>query len=305
MRAIVLCLASLATVATASCGSCEPDRSSGASQKRPPFVVSATAPSQPVASVPPHVAPAPKLACRVITLDGDARIEDGVSGPDAGTAPLLLQGLVPTETWFDVGKAGRVVAKDPRTSRETTFKGPARVRACVGAAEESWVAGGHFESSVGSGESPGAEEWVMTPFGVVRYTAAKLSVDVGARDADVTAESGQAFLWGGAADAGPDDEGWARVTTGKFKLALRDTGAAALDRCSKLATSAHALAALVMAPGGGADGGTIREQVTTRRLARAACGVATVRTNALGHAEAAPMLKALADANAAWSGLPQ
>ena len=48
---------------------------------------------------------------------------------------------------------------------------------------------------MGAGESPGAEEWVVTPFGVVRYGAAKLSVDVGAKDADVAVATGIAFLW--------------------------------------------------------------------------------------------------------------
>ena len=42
-----------------------------------------------------------------------------------------------------------VVAKDPRTTRETSFRGPARVRPCDDASEESWVASGQFESAVG------------------------------------------------------------------------------------------------------------------------------------------------------------
>lgn len=237
----------------------------------------------------------------MVTLEGDARIESATT--DAG-APLLLQGLTPTETWFDVARGGRVVAKDPKTGRETTFRGPARVRACVGYTEESWLASGHFESTVGAGESPGAEEWVATPYGVVRYTAAKMSVDVGARDADVTVEGGQAFAWGGPTDAGTADEGWTRLSVGKSKLTMRDAPAAAVGRCAKLAEAARALAAKVMSPEGGVDGGTILEQVTTRRLARAACAVASVKTNALAPADAAPLLHPLADANAAWSTLP-
>ena len=303
MRAL---LAVLVVAGASGCGSCEPQSSSGSSgaSPHPTFIVSAVAPhpsASTSASQLPHGPPTQRLACRVVTMDGDARIESPTT--DAG-APLLLQGLTPTETWFDVARGGRVVAKDPKTGRETTFRGPARVRACVGYAEESWLASGRFESTVGAGESPGAEEWVATPYGVVRYTAAKMSVDVGARDADVTLEGGQAFAWGGPTDAGTADEGWTRLSPGKSKLTMRDAPAAAVDRCAKLAEAARALAAKVMAPEGGVDGGTILEQVTTRRLARAACAVASVRTNALAPADAAPLLHPLADANAAWSTLP-
>ena len=148
--------------------------------------------------------------------------------PTPGVTPLLLQGLAPTDAWLELAKGSRVVAKDPRTARETTFRGPARVRACVGYSEESWVASGHFESAVGAGETPGAEEWVATPFGVVRYTAARLSVDVGAHDADVVVESGQAFAWGTPGDAGAADEGWTRLSVGKFKLSAREDAAGAV-----------------------------------------------------------------------------
>jgi hypothetical protein len=70
-----------------------------------------------------------------------------------------------------------------------------------------------------------------------------------------------------------------------------------------LSASARILAGQVMTPGG-ADAGTITQQVTTRRLARAACAVATLRVNALPPADAAPLLGPLASANIAWSGLP-
>ena len=70
-----------------------------------------------------------------------------------------------------------------------------------------------------------------------------------------------------------------------------------------LAGSARTLATQVMAPGG-ASGSVITQQVTTRRLARAACAVATLRVNALPPADAAPLLHPLADANSAWSGIP-
>jgi len=312
MRALHVA-ATAALLCTASCGACEPE-------KKPPPAASAsastaaTATTPPVVSHVPHNAPPPRLACRIVTLDGDAHIE--TPGADGGAPPLLLQGLAPTEAWMDLGKGARLVARDPKTTRETTFRGPARVRACVDSAEESWLASGTFESSVGSGEAPGNEEWVVTAWGIVRYTTAALSMVVKPHEADVTLTSGVAFAWQaltgpGDAGAAPGDagsaleEGWLRLPTGTTKLGNGhdEPVSATLDRCAALASSARDLASQLMTPGG-ATGATITRQVTTRRLARAACSVATLRVNALPPAAAAPLLGPLTTANSAWSGVP-
>lgn len=292
----------------AGCGACEPDRTppaASASASAAPPPLPAIASRLPKIATPPPM----RLACRAIAVDGDVHAEPGDG--DAGATPVLLQGLVPTEGWVALAKGARLVAKDPRTTRETTFRGPGRARACVDFGEESWLAAGTFESSPGAGEGPGQEEWVVTPFGVVRYAAAKLAVDVKPAQADVAMESGVAFAWkpGVTADAGALEEGWARLAAGRSALpgARGEDGVAgarmALGRCTTLATSAHALAAQVMAPDGGAGAGTITSQVTTRRLARAACAVASLRVRALPPADAAPLVRPLADANAAWSGV--
>jgi hypothetical protein len=181
---------------------------------------------------------------------------------------------------------------------------------CVGFAEESWITAGRFESSVGAGEAPGAEEWVVTPFGVIRYAAARVTLDVLAKEAELKLDNGVAFAWTPVALSGDGglEDGWMRVTGGTTHLPTRDgAGAdgarAALDRCKTLAASARTLTAAVMAPDGGADGGTIAAQVTARRLARGACAVASLRVHALPETDAAPLLRALADANASWSGV--
>ncbi len=177
-----------------------------------------------------------RIPCRAIAVDGPVRVEG--SG-DAG-GPLPFQGEIPDETWLTLGKDARLVAKDPRTTRETTFVGPARVRACVAHREESWLVAGRFESAIGAGETPGAEEWVVTPLGVVRYMAAKVAVEVRARDTAVGVGSGPAFMWldagvrvtrargasatdaGALAEAGVgptvDDDGWLRMAEGEVTL---------------------------------------------------------------------------------------
>jgi hypothetical protein len=257
-----------------------------------------------------------RLACRVVTLEGDVHLEVPA---DAGAAvPLLLQGLAPTEGWLALAASAHFTAKDPRTTRETGFRGPGRVRACVDSSEESWVASGGFDSTMGAGEAPGNEEWVVTPLGVVRYNAAKLSVDVRPREVATALTSGTAFVWPAedararASDAGPlakGDDGWLRVDGGSLVLAPEGTAAghawarAAVARCASLGKDAHDLSATIMA--GGADASTIIQQVSTRRLARAACAVASLRLELLPQSDAsADLAKTLADGKAGWSTLP-
>jgi hypothetical protein len=311
---------SLVPLVFAACGACEPDHTPGpgasASASAPQ---TPDAPSSPMASSsawrrPPR--PQPRLPCRIIEGTGDARME---TGPDA-SAPLLVQGLVPSN-WVDVPAGARLVAKDPRTTRETTFRGAGRVKACVWADEESWIASGGFDSSVGSGEAPGNEEWVVTPVGVVRYGAAKLSVDVHARDARVVISSGNAFLWvpadataRGAAAAAPSkgDDGWMRADPGTFTLSSSggtpplslDGARAAVAACSSLGKSAHDLSAMLLA--GGADAGTVMSQVSTRRLARAACAVAGLRLGALPQSNVlTPLGTQLNEGMSGWNSLPE
>ena len=181
-----------------------------------------------------------RIPCRAIAVDGPVH-EQGAG--DAGAA-LAQQGEIPTGVWLSLAQSARLVAKDPRTTRETAFVGPALVRVCVAHREESWLATGRFESAIGAGETPGAEEWVVTPLGVIRYMAAKVAVDVRAKDAVVGVGSGVAFMWlddgvhatvrrgrrraGAGADAGAgarvdagaglDDDGWQRVSDGEVTL---------------------------------------------------------------------------------------
>jgi hypothetical protein len=249
------------------------------------------------------------IPCRAIAVDGHVHAEASDFGPmsDAGATPgpvaLAPQGEIPDGAWISVMADSRLVAKDPRTTRETTFIGPARVRACVDHREESWLASGRFESSMGAGETPGAEEWVVTGLGVVRYMAAKASVDVQAADGAVQVANGVAFLWlpddvgivtpaaakaGDAAAApGLDDDGWLRMGEGTAKLTRRAPLDAfvrarrAVEQCVSLTRRAQDLAAALFAGTGSMDAGTAKDQVRTRRLGRAACDVADLRVDIL------------------------
>jgi hypothetical protein len=279
------------------------------------------------------------LPCRAIAVDGDVHAEGEARPLLAAQAPIAAAG------WLTLGPGARLVAKDPRSSRETTFRGPARVRACVGGAEESWVAAGTFESTVGAGESPGAEEWVVTPLGVVRFGAARLAVQVSSRrwprdGVRLALNDGTAFVWmatdatdatdatGRGVDGGvapTPDEGWVRVAAGSVVtlaaraalVALASTGGrtpldaarSAVDTCTSIGTSARDLASALLG-GDAAVGPTAVRQVTTRRLARAACAVAALRLDRVpsGDAPAAAAKATLAASLHAafdlWRGLP-
>jgi hypothetical protein len=289
-------------------------------------------PSAAALSVPPDHLPgtqplevakmlALRLPCRAIAVDGPVRAEappsvdggahspDGEGGGAPGLQNIALQEEIPNDAWITLGNDGRLVAKDPRTTRETAFDGPGRVKACVGHAEESWLASGKFESSVGAGETPGAEEWVVTPLGVVRYMAGRLTVEVRMSERSqgsevrVTVGSGGAFLAPAddaavkMADAGPatlDDDGWLRMSEGVLTLAPRGaqghaaaapTPLAAAEKataqCTTMTQRARTMADDLASGDGLPDAAAAKEQVKTRRLARAACALAKLRADAL------------------------
>jgi hypothetical protein len=250
-----------------------------------------------------NVAPV-ALPCRAMTVDGDVR---------AGAAHVSLTQLaeIPLEGWLFLAPNARIVAKDPRTARETTFRGPARARACVESLEESWLASGTFQSVSGAGELPGGEEWLVTPVGVVRFGASTLTAEVTSAGMRAAVGEGVAFLWvasdsslrgaeGGIPnvarnnearndearnDEARNDEGWMRVSAGTVAWVAAgrrgplDTAQASVDDCARLGKKARDLAGVLLTSG--ADGTTASEQVLTRRLARGACAVAALRVELL------------------------
>jgi hypothetical protein len=282
---------------------CTPSAPAGDAGPTPP----AATPPAPSAATHATEAPpkAPPVPCRAIAVEG--QVTSASAGADAGAA-LALHGEIPDGAWLALGAGARLVAKDPRTTRETTFRGPGRVRTCVDDREESWVTEGRFESATGAGETPGAEEWVVTPLGVVRYMAAQAAADVRPRSARVQATSGAVFLWApeaaairrasGKPDGGVrlDDDGWVRVEPEDGEVVMdleapastapREIASAAIRQCDTLTRRARELAALLFQGPGASDAGTAKDQVRTRRLARAACSVAALRVDGLPPSEA-------------------
>jgi len=276
----------------------------------------------------PFRPPPVPLSCRAIAVAGTVQWLAG-DALDTGPIgdPLAVDRQIAPHGFLSLAPSARLVIKDPRTSRETTFVGPGRARACVAEREESWLPEGHFESSIGSGEGPGAEEWVVTPEAVVRYTAAQLRIDTGGAQTSVAVGAGAAFVWvpddahtrvvpqpdGGAADGGaPEDASdlpWRRLFGGAWRISVAAPldAHAAVEPCRTHAARAESLAREILSRGdAGANeaGRKVAEQVRERRLARAACALATVRLAAAPSASHADDADALRQANDLWATVP-
>jgi hypothetical protein len=165
------------------------------------------------------------------------------------------------------------------------------VRPCVDHDEEAWMISGNFSAISPGNESPGAEEWIVTPLGVVRYTSASLFVRADKKTIDVKVTGGNASILvppfvrlkdssdaGVALDAGVAD--WIRKDQG-FSGTLSSTlsdekmAPAAIDACASAAAATKAIAVQLEAPDAavGVLGGAHTE---SRRLARGLCSVARV-----------------------------
>lgn len=225
---------------------------------------------------------------------------------DAGAPTTVASSSeIPDDVWLELGESARLTSKHPHSTRETTFAGPGRFRTCVGHGEEAWIGEGGFESVASSGERPGAEEWVVTPVGVVRYGAAKLEIHVTPATATTVAKAevkvtgGSAYAWtgdraspGSPAGASPVKapamaEGWVALEGGRT-LTLAQSAVSppgelarvAVDRCTLEAKGAKELAFAVASPDASLTQVAPRH-VIARHLARAACDVAWLRVGQL------------------------
>ncbi len=270
-RAAVV-LASAAAVLACGCSRVTPNAQTDAG---PPVSAAAVAPpashARPAldASVPrQHLV----LPCRVLAEQGAPTISLDAS------APIPLQPNDPARGWMTLAPGDDVTVTMPRTAREIEFLGPALVHPCV-AGDEAWVARGTFRGSRGSGETPGAHEWVVTPFGVVRYGAAIVEVVVDASSARASLKGGSAsVLSEGATNWDVLAAGTTRVLKG---AALGDAGAReAGAHCAKATLDAKALQDQLLAPGAPASatyGDLATRADDANVLARGLCAMAGLR----------------------------
>jgi hypothetical protein len=213
------------------------------------------------------------LPCRAIAVLGKVTDVDG-------GASLSLGGQLP-DSLFSLDDGAKMTVKSPSSGREVTFEGAATVRTCVAGDPEHWLLRGGFTALPGAGEKPGAEEWLITPFGIVRWASALVKVHIEKDRATVRVTSGQASVYGpkvtSAPDAGtvtPVVGGWT-VASANVPLDLVSPGPpkALVDTCASLAKTARDLGAQVMAPDASL-GDLAPKHIEARQKARAACALA-------------------------------
>jgi hypothetical protein len=226
------------------------------------------------------------LPCRALAVTGHPTLE-----VDGGARPLAVSDLA--SGWITLGAGDAVTAKLPRSGREVSLVGPGLADPC-GAEGEAWVAAGVFRGGRGAGETPGGEEWVVTPSAVVRYGAAIVEVRVEGGRVTANLNGGAASVLSGgidrqqASDAGGTT--WVPLVAAAAPVVVNGVApsaaanAAAAKRCSDAEADAEAIEAKVLA-----DGGTTaptfaddaRHAGEARLLVRAMCEMAKVQARAV------------------------
>jgi hypothetical protein len=173
------------------------------------------------------------------------------------------------------------------SGREIGLRGPARAEVCPEGEEEMRLSWGTVRGFLGPGVRPGAEVWVATPLGVIRFNDANLEIEVGspvAKRLSVRVASGRAVFVPVSAmltgEPGPKSQSEVPIGTGApfvverpdstpFRLA-QDLGAACTREADRVEQGARA----VLASQGGALGERAAQYVQARRSAHMVCASA-------------------------------
>jgi hypothetical protein len=229
--------------------------------------------------------------------------------------------------WLEVPDKGSFTVRTLETGRELRFEGRGRMKACGD--DVALVAEGSAVGLPGSGEAPGAEQWVATACGVARwasgvhrFSAARdacklqsslgtahlyLAEDVTAReltgDGGALSDAMASLIAAGYGKAPP----WQRIDAKRLvELSARgplDGPAAvksALVACERASKTVQDLAMSMLRgdAGTGSLGDLAAQSVVARGTVRAACAVAAVRV-ALAGSKPADQTR-LDAANARW-----
>ncbi len=213
----------------------------------------------------------------------------------ADSPKTLSQGdAIPDGSWVEVPEGADITVRTT-SHREITMAGPASGSVCPGGEDEIILAHGRVSSFPGTGVRPGVEVWVSTPLGVIRYSDAKIDVEVTAQGdrliataalarADFAPAPGVRIERGAPGDAAaPRPLVDMAIPAGVSLVSVRPPTpvrplvADLVAGCARESASAEqALRALASPnPADGGDlGGRAAAHVSARRRARAACGIA-------------------------------
>lgn len=284
--------ASAASTPAASVNAVAPPSAAALPRATPTRHAPPPGPPQP-ASTPSsgHAATSGAPACRVVTLTG-AATSDG--------QPLRV-GDALREHPIELAAGARLHFVHVSSARAWSLEGPARGVACERGLEEIVLARGTLRAEPGSGVRPGAEVWVGTPFGALRYADAAASLNVGARQLSVRVATGRVWftpLGGDASDERPVASA-ATFAAAPYRL----SAARSLERCSQDASAAEERARSLLAPSARPLGERAAEHVRARQRARASC--VSARAVVLDAPGGDPGAGAeLARYDALWRGVP-
>lgn len=225
--------------------------------------------SAPIPVPTPTVIPS-VLPCRAIAVLGKVNDLDG-------GASLSLGGQLP-DSVFSLDEGAKMTVKNPQSGREVTFDGAATVRTCVANDPEHWLLKGGFSAIPGSGEKPGAEEWLITPFGIVRWSSAMVKVRIEKDRATVRVTSGAVSIYAPkpmTPDAGALTASAWIDSNANTPVDLVSPGPpkALVDACASLAKTARELGTQVVTPDANLAE-VAPKHIEARQKARAACALA-------------------------------
>ena len=292
------------------------------------------------------LAPATVRGCRVIALRGDARVTLAEPPVDAGrdvqpkSRSLSPGELLPDGVVIELGSGSALTVAATMSGREITLVGPATAEACPSGDEAVRLTSGKVTSFPGAGIRPGAEVWVATPLGVVRFNDAEVEVDVAAPDAErlnVALVKGRASFFPAAGvvaksapspagdggrvdpaekgDAGPEDvAGMVAIAPGAVLEASRPPSAPSrwvqtlVAACARQGSAAEEAARRLAAAGSAKNrealGDLAFAHVRARKSARAACEAARA-AGALSPRLLDPGMRSeLARAERKWRAVP-
>jgi hypothetical protein len=192
-----------------------------------------------------------------------------------GERPLAVAtgDAIPSPAWIELGEGARLRVDVHRSDRELVFLGPAIVEPCTLGQERASLLEGRFESALAA-RAPTAEEWIVTPFSVVRYDDAALAVTVASDQTTVELSQGHAAAFGENDAAFSPIAPGARLTWSGAPVDL-DGATIAVGSCESEVKGAQAL---------DLEPGSIASVEGARRahlMARARCAIAALRVAAV------------------------
>jgi hypothetical protein len=234
----------------------------------------------------------------VLTTSGEAKRSDG--------APLVSGETLDGSEWLELADGAKVSLRHVASAREWALLGPAKVRPCLDGEEQLALSSGRVKTSAGAGARPGAEVFVFTPLGTVRYGDATLAVTLEAARLSLALDAGDAWFEPTGKSPGPRPEtrklGRSEVVATKPNRALLE------QRCAEDAQGAAEAARgmTLSAPNGKLDlSKKAVSHLKARRAARLSCGEALALAGRLDGEERGRLLDRLSELDRIWRAFPR